>query len=135
MATFHLQIVTPDRLCYDGPAERILVRTVNGDTCILANHSDYAAALGIGEAHMVTEDGTTRAAACTGGMISVRDNEVRVMATTWEWAEEIDLARAERARDAAEKRIEEAKAADQSYTIAEMKMKRALIRIQTGSRQ
>lgn len=48
MATFHLQIVTPDALKFDGQAERVLVRTITGDVCILANHIDYAAALSVG---------------------------------------------------------------------------------------
>ena len=50
MATFHLQIVTPDRMVFDGEAQSIILRTINGDICILANHIDYAAPLGIGEA-------------------------------------------------------------------------------------
>ena len=40
MATFHLQIVTPDRMVYDGQAERVIVRTLRGDVCILARHID-----------------------------------------------------------------------------------------------
>jgi F0F1-type ATP synthase epsilon subunit len=52
MATFHLQIVTPDRMVYDGQAERVIVRTLRGDVCILARHIDYAAPLGIGEARV-----------------------------------------------------------------------------------
>lgn len=35
MSTFHLQIVTPDRMAYDGQAERVILRTVNGDVAIL----------------------------------------------------------------------------------------------------
>ena len=31
MATFHLQIVTHDRMVYDGQAERVIVRTLRGD--------------------------------------------------------------------------------------------------------
>lgn len=46
MSTFHLQIVTPDRMAYDGQAERVILRTVNGDVAILARHIDYAAPLG-----------------------------------------------------------------------------------------
>lgn len=94
MATFHLQIVTPDRMVFDGQAERIIVRTLRGDVCILARHIDYAAPLGIGEARVTDADGVTRVAACSGGMIGVDAGEVRVMATTFEWADDIDLERA-----------------------------------------
>ena len=83
MATFHLQIVTPDRRVFDGEAEKIIVRTVGGDVCILARHIDYAAPLGVGEARMTDAEGNERIAACSGGMLSVADGEVRVMATTF----------------------------------------------------
>ena len=89
MATFHLQIVTPDRMVYDGEAEKIIVRTVGGDVCILARHIDYAAPLGIGEARVTDAEGNTRIAACAGGMLGVSAGEARVMATTFEWAEDI----------------------------------------------
>lgn len=132
MATFHLQIVTPDRMVYDGEAERIIVRTVAGDVCILARHIDYAAALGIGEARMTDAAGNTRAAACSGGLLSVAGGEVRLAATTFEWADEIDRARAERAQQQAEERLRELKRDDAQYAVLEAKIKRALIRQQVG---
>lgn len=132
MATFRLQIVTPDRMVYDGEAERIIVRTVGGDVCILARHIDYAAALGIGEARMTDAAGNTRAAACSGGLLSVANGEVRLAATTFEWADEIDRARAERAQQQAEERLRELKRDDAQYAVLEAKIKRALIRQQVG---
>ena len=130
MATFHLQIVTPDRKVFDGEAEKIIVRTLGGDVCILARHIDYAAPLGIGEARVTDAEGNTRTAACAGGMIGVSAGEVRVMATTFEWAEEIDLERAERAREAAEKALAQGKCQDRECALVEAKLKRALMRIQ-----
>ena len=106
MATFHLQIVTPDRMVYDGQAERVIVRTLRGDVCILARHIDYAAPLGIGEARVTDAEGATRVAACSGGMIGVDGGEVRSMATTFEWADDIDLERAQRAQKEALERLE-----------------------------
>lgn len=130
MAMFHLQIVTPDRQVFDGDAERVIVRTVNGDVCILARHIDYASPLGIGEARVTDANGNTRRAACSGGLISVSGGEVRIMATTFEWADEIDLSRAERARDNAEKKLENIDRRDAQFLAFEAKLKRALIRIQ-----
>ena len=132
MAAYHLQIVTPDRLVYDGEAQRMLVRTVEGDICIMAGHIDYTAALGIGQARMTDAEGNTLDAACNGGFISVVNGQVTVAATTFEWAGEIDVTRAERAREEAEHRLANAKKADASYAMAEAKLKRALARIQTG---
>lgn len=129
MATYHLQIVTPDRKLFDGEAEKLSMRTVGGDVCILAHHIDYAAPLGTGEARVTDAEGNTRAAACSGGMLSVSGGEVRVMATTFEWEDEIDLARAERARDNAQACLERLARTDKEYALVEAKLKRALVRM------
>ena len=94
MATFHLQIVTPDRLCFDGEAERVIVRAHLGDVCIMAHHIDYATALSIGEAKVTDAEGNVRTAACAGGMLSVNNGSVSLMPTTFEWKDEIDVHRA-----------------------------------------
>jgi len=130
MATFHLQIVTPDRKVYDAQAERIILRTVNGDVCILAHHIDYAAPLGIGEARVVDEAGNVRRAACAGGMLSVANNFARVIATTFEWEDEIDLERAQRAHENAVQKLAELKQDDVKYAVVKAKLKRALNRMQ-----
>jgi len=132
MAVFTLEIVTPDRLIYEGEAERLIVRGVTGDLCILAHHIDYATALIPGEASVTTAEGE-RYAACSGGMLSVHDNHVRLMATTFEWEDEIDLERAQRAREAAEQKLSSMNTADKDYALVEAKLKRALARIRTKS--
>lgn len=130
MATFHLQIVIPDRKVFDGEAEKIIVRTVNGDVCVLPRHIDYAAPLKPGEACVTDAEGNIRKAACSGGIISVADGEVRVVATTFEWQDEIDLARAEKAKVDAEQKLSKASRSDADYALLEAKLKRALVRIQ-----
>ena len=129
MATFHLQIVTPDRMAYDGLAEKIILRTINGDVCILARHIDYATPLGIGEARVTDENGNTRIAACNGGLLSVHNNEVRVMAITFEWQDDIDLERAHRAEAEAQEKLQALNREDIDFALAEAKLKRALTRI------
>ena len=88
MTTFHLTVVTPDGCAFEGQAERIVCRAIDGDIAILAKHGDYCTALGMGEAHIVDADGQRRRAACMGGLLSVLDGDVRLVATTWEWAED-----------------------------------------------
>ena len=129
MATFHLQIVTPDRMAYDAQAERIIVRTVTGDVCILSRHIDYVSPLGIGEARVTDENGNVRRAACAGGMLSVHNNTVRVMATTFEWEDEIDIDRAQKAQEKAQQRLAQMNRDDANYTVQELKLKRALNRL------
>ena len=102
MTTFHLTVVTPDGCAFEGQAERVVCRAIDGDLAILAKHGDYCTALGMGEAHIVDAEGSRRRAACMGGMLTVLDGEVRLVATTWEWAEQIDHTRAEAAKKRAE---------------------------------
>ncbi len=130
MSTYHLQIVTPDRKVYDGEAQKIILRTVNGDVCILPHHIDFAIPLGIGQASVTDADGNTRQAACNGGMLSVSNNEVRVVAVTYEWADEIDLERAKRAEEEAQERMKILDRQDKDFAMAEVRLKRALTRIQ-----
>ncbi len=130
MATYHLQIVTPDRMVYDGEAQKIIVRAINGDVCILPRHIDYAVPLAIGEARITDGEGNTRTAACNGGMLTVRGNEVCVVAITFEWADDIDLERARRAEEAALETVRKLRNENRDYTMAEARLKRALTRIQ-----
>ena len=127
MTAFHLKIVTPDGLIFDGPAEELLVRTTTGDVAILARHVNFVAPLGMGRAMVVT-NGTRRMAACIGGLLSVVDGEVTLVPTTFEWADKIDLERAEKAYQRADKVLHDQNATDTDIRLAEAKLRRALIR-------
>ena len=131
MSVFHLKIVTADGEFFDGEAERVLVRTIDGDVCILANHIPYLTALGMGECRVTGSNGETRRAACIGGMLSVMNNEVHLVATTFEWAEDIDVSRAERARQRAEQLMRQ-KLDARDQELAQARLKRALTRINVG---
>ena len=128
MATYHLQIVTPDGVSFDGQAERLVVRTTEGDYCILARHINYMAALGMGMATVVA-DGETRYAACIGGMLSVNEGKATLVASSFEWAQDIDLARArDSARQAEAILAERDRRTEHEIAMAEAKLKRALVR-------
>ena len=127
MRKFHLEIVTPDGSVWDGDAEAILVRTSSGDVEIMANHADYFASLGIGRAKL-TADGKAAEASLAGGFISVKEGEVKLVATTFEFAEDIDLERAKSAKERAEQAIKTARD-DKALLVAKAKLARALNRI------
>ena len=128
MSNFNLKIVTPDEQSFCGEAKSVLVRTDGGDVQILASHADYFAALGTGRAKITLPDGEEKLAACSGGFISVKNGEVSIVATTFEFAHRIDLKRAEAAKEKADSALKEAKD-DRSAMIAKAKLARALTRI------
>ena len=128
MTDFNLRIVTPDGVEFEGSASSITVRSTDGNVGILARHTPYVTPLAIGETKVIT-DGQTRVAACGGGMLSVMPDMVTIVATTFEWAENIDLERANRAKERADRIIGEGAASQKEQKIAELKLKRALARI------
>ena len=127
MTPFDLKIVTPDGMEFEGHAEEVIVRTTTGDMGILAGHTDCVAPLGMGRATIVI-DGKKRYAACIGGMISVVGGNVSIVATTFEWAEDIDADRAEASRARAKNTLADKNASDTDLRLAEARLKRALVR-------
>ncbi|MBE5860341.1 MAG: ATP synthase F1 subunit epsilon [Butyrivibrio sp.] len=135
MATYHLQVVSLDGVEYEGDVEKIMLRTVDGDVEILARHINYCTGIGMGTAHITLADGTETKAACIGGMLSVMDGEVRVLPTTWEWSDEIDVERAKAAKAKAEEALKDAKLTKESRVRAEAKLYRALVRIGSADKK
>lgn len=133
MNTFPIQIATPDGLIYSGDIERVKCRTVTGDMAVLAGHCNFCTALGMGEAYIRLEDGTQRTAACIGGMLSVMDGTCHLLATTWEWKEDIDEQRAISAKERAEERLKMPDLNERDQRIAEAKLHRALVRLSVRS--
>ena len=131
MNSFNLEILTPDGQKFNSAAESITVKTNGGDVEILAGHADYFAALGTGRARIIT-GGERRLASVSGGFISVTHSGVRLVATTFEFAEDIDLERAKKAIEAANDRLSKA-TDDRATAILKAKIARAECRISVGS--
>lgn len=131
--TYHLQIVTPDGKCFDGQAVRLTIPTIDGQVGILARHINYVTALGMGPAKVVTEEGE-RCAACIGGMMAVTNGDVKVVATTFEWADEIDVDRAKASMARAEKMLENPKDAH-TVQYANARIKRARVRLSVAEKK
>ena len=132
MRTFHLEIVTPDGPVFDGEAESLLVHTTEGDVEILRGHMDYIAAVDVGRARVLA-NGQSRTASCAGGFLSVSAGAVRLVAVTFEFAEDIDEKRALAAKERAENAIANAKDR-QAKKIAEAKLMRALNRLRIAKK-
>ncbi len=130
MNIFRLQIVTPEGCPFDGEAEALRLMTSEGYVSIRASHADYIAALDIGIVTL-TVDGNARDAACGGGFVTVEKGEVRLVATSFEYAEDIDKDRAERAKALAESILAESKAA-KDIELAKMRLARALNRLKVA---
>ena len=131
MTPFKLEILTPDGVFFDGMTENVIVRTTVGDKGILARHEPYVAALTIGKIK-VKIDGEFKYGAISSGTIKVGKDKTVILAQSCEWADEIDLARAEAARQKATEALA-SKLDERSHLLAKAKLERALCRIDVAS--
>lgn len=130
MATFNLQIVTPDKLFLDEEVEMIVVRTTEGDVGILKNHTNYVAPLDIGVLK-IKKDGNFREATLAGGFIQVDKEKTTIVTEAAEWPMDIDMERAKKAKERAEAIINR-KISDLEMDMAEVKLRKAINRIRAA---
>ena len=128
MAQFKLEVVTPNRKFLEADIEMLVVKTIDGDIAVLANHTPLVTPLSIGILKLNYPDGTSKIATVCGGFMEVTKEKTTIVTDSAEWPEEIDANRAEAAKKRAEERL---KKKDSSLDVAraEMALKRALNRI------
>lgn len=123
---FPLTIVTPRSLAFEGEVTGVVVRTTEGDVGILKGHTNYLAAMSIGKL-VIDQNGTKRVGAVNGGFISVIDSKAVVSAISFEWADEIDLERAQLSKEKAQKMLSSNE--DGMAELAKLRLLRASNRI------
>ncbi|MFD1435381.1 F0F1 ATP synthase subunit epsilon [Kroppenstedtia eburnea] len=131
MSTMQLDIVTPERKVYSEQVEMVIARAEEGDIGILPNHAPYVSPLKV-TAVKVKKDGEEFFVAVSGGFIEVRENTVIILAETAEMPGEIDIERAESAKERAEERLADRKREDIDFKRAEIALQKALTRLRVG---
>ncbi len=132
---FHLEIVTPRGVVFNGGVESFSAPGTKGRFQVLRSHAPRLTSLKIGEIKVLDADGTDRLYATSGGFVEVRNNSVVVLADAAEGAEEIDVERAKKARDRSKKRIAE-KSPQTDLDRARLSLRRALNRLRiAGARE
>ena len=132
MATFNLQIVTPDKLFYNEDVVRVVVKATDGDVGILKSHIDYVASLEFGFIKK-KKDEVFKGATIAGGFIQVDKEKTTILTEAAEWPVEIDVERAKKAKELAESIINR-KLSDREMDMAEVRLKKALNRIRTAQK-
>ncbi|AGB42331.1 ATP synthase, F1 epsilon subunit [Halobacteroides halobius DSM 5150] len=104
MAQMKLNIVTPEGSVYDDQAKMITVRTIDGDRGIMPHHEPLITGVDIGPIK-IKEDSDELHLAASHGYMEVTPEEVTILVDTAEFADEIDVERAEEAKKRAEDRL------------------------------
>ncbi|MCI8887416.1 MAG: ATP synthase F1 subunit epsilon [Hungatella sp.] len=124
---FKLQIVTPERVFYEGDAGMVELSTTEGDIGVYANHIPMTAIVAPGVLK-IHEGSEIKKAALHAGFIEVLPEEITIMAEVVEWPDEIDVKRAEEARIRAERRLKE-HSAESDVLRAKLALRRAMTRL------
>ncbi len=125
-----VELVSPERILYSGEAEMVVCRTMSGgEIAFLTGHAPFVGALDIGVVRVKTGDGVEEAAV-HGGFVEVRDDRVSVLSDVAELASQVDVERARRAKEAAER-----KEKDMDDAEAEAALRRATVRLEVAEKR
>jgi F-type H+-transporting ATPase subunit epsilon len=101
-----LRIITPEKTKYDSDVEMVIMRCMTGDMGFLPRHEPCSATLDDGILRVINA-GEERRMALFGGLVQVRDNVVTILTGEAQWPEDIDRAKVDAERVAAERRLKE----------------------------
>lgn len=125
-----LDIVTPEKVAYSDDVTMVIARTTAGDIGILPGHAALIAAMDIWPLRIITDGDEMEIAMC-GGFIEVQPEKIIILANCVELPDDIDLKRAEEAKERAEKRLHSGEM-EIDVARAEVALKRAMIRLRVG---
>ena len=100
--TLHVQVVSPERVLYEGDAEMVVCRTSDGEIAFLPGHVPFLGALSIAKVRAILPGGADQVIAVHRGFVEVSHDDVTVLSDVAELPEEIDVRRAQAAKERAE---------------------------------
>ncbi len=128
-----LEVVTPDRMVLSTEADVVVCPGVEGQFGVLPGHIPFLSALDIGEMYYKA-GGKTEFLAVAGGFAEVTGTKVTIVAEAAEVGHEIDVERARRALERAERRLAASKTEVIDWTRAEAALRRAIVRAKVAGR-
>lgn len=135
MARIRCEIVTAERVVFDGEVDMVVAPGIEGQLGILPHHAPLMTALTYGELTLQREGEEDEYIAIGGGFMEIGPDHVTILADSAERAEEIDEERAESARVRAEETMAQKKREDVDLARAEASLRRSLIRLKVARRK
>lgn len=128
------EIITPERVVLKDEVDQITIPTAEGEITVLPNHIPLIAVLHPGEI-VAKKDKEEIAMSCSGGFIEVTPDKVLILADTAEKAEELIEVEIEKARERAQKILEEKHIDAEKYADAAAAMERELARLKVARKR
>ncbi len=123
-----VQLVSPERVLFEGDAEMVVCRTTDGEIAFMPGHIPLVGALGIAKVRVLLADAPEVVAAVHGGFVEVSNDRVTILSDVAELVEQLDVVRARTAREAAERAV----MADPEDQAAKAALARALLRLEVA---
>ena len=123
-----LEIVTPEKLAYSGPVDEVTCPGSEGEFGVLRGHASLLSAIKFGELSYL-KDGKRVSYAVNTGYAEVTGSKVTVLVETAERADQIDVERARKAKEAAEQKLAKFAKEDPEYERAKISLERAEARL------
>lgn len=130
MKEIKVEIVTPAKIAFTGNVKSITIPGTKGTFQVLFNHAPLMSSFEVGFIKIEDESGESTNYATSGGTVEILNNNVVVLAESFESKEQIDIKRAEQALERAKNRIKNKKR-EQTIDVsrAEFAIKRAINRL------
>ena len=132
--TIQVDIVTPERLLISDEVDMITLPGLDGQMGILGGHAPLLSALDIGEIILHRGD-ESEYIAVGGGVVEVRPDKVTILADVAEWAEDIDVERAEKAMERARQSLEEGVDEQERRPVMLAALRRSNLRLKVAHRR
>jgi F-type H+-transporting ATPase subunit epsilon len=136
MAKLSVEIITGERVVYEeSDVDMVVAPGADGALGLLPSHAPLFTLLSLGEMRVI-KGGEEQSLAVFGGFLEIADDHIRILADAAERAEEIDVDRAEVARQRAESRKSEVTtSATEDMIRAEAAMRRSMVRLKISRRR
>ncbi len=129
----HLDVITPERVMVSEDVDMLEAPGALGEFGVLPGHITFLTSIVPGEVRYM-KGSETRHLATSGGFAEVVDDKVTLLLQTAEFAQEIDVERAKRAKERAESALQGRSSDDKDYRLFELALQRAIARISTASK-
>ena len=127
-STFGLEIYASNKLAYAGRARSLVVPVEDGEKAFLAHHANVIVAIVPGELRYEDADGNKVVAAVSNGFVEMINNRAKLFCLSVERPEEIDIRRAQEAKERAEEQLRQ-KQSIVEHSHSEASLARALTRL------
>jgi F-type H+-transporting ATPase subunit epsilon len=130
--SFYVEIMTPERSFFTGEIENLIVKTPEGEMGILTNHTPMVVSVSIGTIK-IKQDNEWIEAVLSEGFMEIKNEKTIILVDTAEWPHEIDINRANEAKQRAEERLQR-QLSYQEYLSSKSAIARAMERLKIAKK-